>query len=96
MPHPRLYFGNQSGGGGGSGYSNVDYHTITAPEAAAKAFNLAALPANPALALVDLIDGPAQQIGVDYDITGVVFDWNGLGLDGVLITGDVVRVAYSV
>ena len=84
------------GGGGGGGYSNVDYHQITAPELAAKQFNLSGIPANPALALADVIGGGPQEYLVDYTIVGNVFSWNGLALDGVLIVGDRIRIAFSV
>lgn len=91
-----------NGGGGlanvdisGGGFSVVNYHTVTAPELAAKQFNLPSAPGTPALAMVDVIGGSSQQITVGYNIVGVVFSWNGLSLDGIIGVGDVIRTAYN-
>lgn len=80
----------------GAGYDTVIFHTLTAGEVAAKQLNLPSAPANPNLMLVDQVDGtPALRIGVDFSVAGTLVDWNGLGMDGVVAEGDVIRFAYG-
>jgi len=81
------------GGGGGSGIDTVEYHTVTAGELAAKQFNLLAAPTS--VDFSDMVGGGPLHEGVDYSLAGVVYDWNGLGLDGVIAEGDIVRIAYD-
>lgn len=89
-------------GTGGSGppfagtLDTVVYHTITAPELAAKQFNLAVAPATLAKVECDVHQGPpALVITVDFNIAGVVFSWGGLGLDGLVQVNTVIRLAYN-
>src|SRR5262245_51202487 len=89
-----------SGGGGGPPFpgtlDTVFYHTVSAPEAAAKQFNLPTVPPDTGKLVVDIHQGPpALLYNVDYTTIGLVFDWNGLGLDGLLAAGDTVRVIYN-
>lgn len=77
-----------------SGAENVEYHSISSGEASAKQFTLAATPLTGSKVLVDIIGGVSQQYSVDFTISGNVFNWSGLGLDGLLTTGDVVRLHY--
>lgn len=72
----------------------VEYHTISAPEAAAKQFTLSNTPTIANEALVDIISGCSQIFGVDFTISTNVFDWNGLALDGIIGAGDIVRLNY--
>jgi len=78
----------------GGGTEQIIYHTISGPEEAAKQFTLSVAPANALLTLVDIIGGVPQQYSVDFTITGTTFNWSGLGLDGQLLAGDVVRLKY--
>jgi len=75
-----------------AGTEALEYHLVTAGEEAAKQFTLSATPATAAKTLVDIIGGTSQQFGVDFTITGDVFDWSGFSLDGLLTDGDVVRL----
>jgi hypothetical protein len=77
-----------------SGVLYCEYHTITAGEETAKALTLPAAPAEPAKVLLDMIGGSAQIYSVDFIIAGTTLSWNGLGLDGVLLENDVVRIYY--
>jgi len=72
----------------------VEYHDITAPEALAKSFALSSTPFDPTKVVVDALGGGAQRYGVDYTVTGSTLSWTGLGLDGVLDTGDALRILY--
>lgn len=69
------------------------YHTITAPELAAKQFTLPL--AAFSFEIADIVDGPILQDTVSYQIIGNQFDWNGKTLDGVIQVGDVVRFVYA-
>lgn len=90
----------RTGGGGAgsvitvSGEWKVEYHTITALEFSAKQFTISETPFDNDQVLVDVVSGSTQQNAVDFDITGDVFDWNGLGLDGNINIGDIIRLAY--
>lgn len=81
-------------GGSGSLTEALEYHTVTAPEAAAKQFTLINTPSVAANVMCDIITGGPQAFSVDFTITTNVFDWNTLGLDGILDTGDIVRLHY--
>lgn len=79
---------------GASTTENVEYHTVTSGEATAKQFNLAATPITGNKTLVDITTGSTQNYGSDFTITANVFNWSGLGLDGLLAAGDIVRLHY--
>jgi len=85
-------------GGGGGSDSNGDFfpefRVITGGEATAKQLTLNNIPVNPTEVLVDVINGGPQERGVDFTITGNVFSWSGLALDGVLTSGDRIRLVY--
>lgn len=83
-----------TGGGGGSTDVAVEYHTLSAPEIAAKQFTLADTPETASEVLIDLIGGSSQIFAVDFTVSGSVVDWTGLALDGQVIAGDILRVVY--
>lgn len=76
------------------GTENLEYHTVTAGEETAKQFTLTNPPGDTTKVLVDIIGGTSQAFSIDFTISGSTFDWNGLGLDGILIENDVVRLKY--
>jgi hypothetical protein len=76
---------------GGSAVS-PEYHTVTALELAAKQFNLSSAPT---IQFADVCDGAPLQNAVDYSIAGAIFSWNGLGLDGIIAEGDVIRINHN-
>jgi len=43
---------------------------------------------------VNVVGGPPQTYGVDYDLDGNHLVWRGLGMDGEVAPGDVIRVIY--
>lgn len=86
----------QIGGGGGAGYNQVVYHTLTTLEIANKQLQLPSVPLSPALMLVDQANGtPSLLPGVDFTVAGDIVDWNGFGMDGVVAEGDIIRFAYT-
>jgi hypothetical protein len=78
----------------GSSGLNFEYHTVTAAEIASKSFLLLKDPAGSQVC-IDIIEGTSQQPNTDYLISGKQVSWDGLGLDGVLEEGDIVRCIYG-
>ena len=60
----------------------------------AKQLTLSVAPSSPSEVMVDMIGGGAQHFSVDFTMSGSVFDWSGLALDGILTAGDVIRFGY--
>lgn len=90
----------RTGGGGTSsvitvaGEWKVEYHTITLAELTAKQFTMTEAPTDASNTLVDILQGSSQQYSVDFNIAGDILNWNGLGMDGIVNVGDVIRLAY--
>lgn len=74
--------------------ASVEYRSITSGEDSAKQLTLGATPNDPSKVLVSVIGGISQIYSVDYTVSGNVLDWNGLGLDGILTTGDILLILY--
>ena len=77
-----------------AGTNNVIYHTVTAGEVTAKQFTLPSTPAEPAKVLADMVGGGLLYYSVDFTISGAIFDWNGLTLDGLISASDIIRIQY--
>jgi hypothetical protein len=73
----------------------TEYHVITSAEATAKKFLLQNSPYVQNSVVVDVIGGAGQDLGVDFEIVNDEFRWGGLGLDGILDVGDIVRLRYT-
>lgn len=71
----------------------VDYHTVTALELAAKEFTLPL--ASYGYFDADMVDGAILQESVDYAVILNKFNWNGLGLDGIIAAGDIIKFRYA-
>ncbi len=81
--------------GGGGSSDVVELRTITAPEAAAKQIVLAATPTTANYTRLSIAGAPDQFYGDDFVVTGNVLSWSGLGLDGILDTGDRLTIEYN-
>lgn len=77
-----------------TGTVNVEYRTLSAGESSAKQLTLLAAPNDALKVMVDLIGGGAQEYAIDFSVAGAILNWNGLGLDGIITTGDKLRVFY--
>lgn len=77
-----------------SGAWTVEYRTLTSGESSSESLVLGGTPASPSGTLLDIIGGGAQVYSVDYSVSGANLSWSGLGLSGVLTTGDVLRIVY--
>lgn len=76
------------------GIFKVEYRTISAGEATAKALSLAHSPVAVGEVMVDVIGGTAAFYSDDFIVSGSTLSWNGLGLDGLLAAGDKLRISY--
>lgn len=72
----------------------TEYRTLTLGEATAKSLSLAQSPSTSGQTILDLIGGGATFYGDDFTVSGSTLSWSGLGLDGLLSTGDKLRVQY--
>jgi len=73
----------------------VEYRTITSGEETAKSLTLAQTPFAPTEVALDVKGGVAQFYTDDFTVSGTTLSWLGLGLDGILVDGDKVRIMYS-
>lgn len=78
-----------------AGPVRVEYREITATEAANKALNLQATPANTQQVALDILEGVPQLIGLDFTVVGTTLDWSAGELSELLEAGDIVRILYS-
>lgn len=87
---------DEVGTSGGSGNPlEIEYRTITAPEDAAKQITLVAAPLNVTKVQMGVRGGGTQILGTDFTVSGSTLSWNGLGLDGILSTGDQITILYE-
>lgn len=77
-----------------SGTQIVEYHTLTAGDITAKEITIPSAPVDVTKVILDVISGSSQHYGVDFSVSGTTLTWNGLGLDGNIIAGDVLRYHY--
>lgn len=77
-----------------SGVLKTEYRTLTPAEITAKAITLLQTPASPGEVILDVKGGGAQFYNDDFVVSGSTLSWNGLGLDGLLVSGDKLRVVY--
>lgn len=78
-----------------SGVQQFIYYTFTALDITNKFITLPVAPAVPVKTFFDYIGGTTQVYGLDFVISGTLLDWNGLGLDGLAASGDIVRIVYQ-
>ena len=74
-------------------YPAPTYHTVTENEATNKAIPLDTSATIGSRVIVDILDGGgAQEYGVDFYIENDQIKWDEKALDGVLTTGDKLRI----
>lgn len=74
---------------------NVDKFTLNGTDISNKFVTLAETPAIAADTRVIVIGGVEQEYSVDFTVSGSTIDWDGLGLDGLLASGDKLVVVYN-
>jgi len=77
-----------------SGTQIVEYKTLDATDISNKLITIPTTPSDVSKVILDVIKGSSQQYGVDFNVSGTTLNWNGLGLDGELNIGDVLRYHY--
>lgn len=82
------------GTGGGGELQRVDEIMITSTNVTNKSVTLTATPVDSNEVQVDVIGGPPQDNGVDFSVSSNVLSRDGMGLDGDIDVGDVLRIAY--
>ena len=92
------------GGGGGGGIDiievhnrwRVEYASINATALINKYVLINAEPKTATKVKVEVITGPTCDYSVDFVVDPVLkqVQWNGLGLDGSLTSGDKLRITY--
>jgi hypothetical protein len=80
-------------GGGGSDNFSVEELDITSTHASNKEILLQNTPSSVNV-LLDIVGGPQQRYGVDYEIIGNKISWSGLYLENDIAPGDIIRIAY--
>lgn len=73
----------------------TEFRTITGGEETAKSLTLAHTPVTAGEVCLDIKGAPTQFYGDDYTVSGTTLSWSALGLDGVLVSGDKVRIVYA-
>lgn len=86
--------GGVAPGVGTNGSPKTEYRTLSAGEIAAKQLTLVQTPIVPSEILVDTASGTINVFSVDFTVSGNVVSWSGLGFDGLLSAGDVLRFHY--
>jgi hypothetical protein len=75
--------------------NEVEYVTLSGTDIANKYITLAHEPYSDSKTVLDVIGGPSQAYGTDFTVSGTIFSWAGLSLDGVLEAGDKLRITYA-
>ena len=77
-----------------TGTEFVEYPTLTPTNITDKKVVLSGTPAIAANTMLDIIGGGPQVYGFDFTVIGNELSWNGLALDGLLASGDQLRIHY--
>jgi hypothetical protein len=77
-----------------AGTNNVFYLSITPTNVTNKYVTLASTPLEPTKLLGDIVGGGTLEYGYDFNMVGQNFNWNGFALDGLISSGDLIRVQY--
>jgi hypothetical protein len=75
----------------------VEEFSLTSTDITNKKVTLTYIPIDGNYVTLDVIGGGPQDNGTDFSVNAALKEvgWSGLGLDGILEAGDVLRVTYS-
>lgn len=76
------------------GSANVENFTLNGTDISNGYVTLSSTPSDATKISFGVSTGPNQVYSVDYTLIGANIDWNGLGLDGVLSSGDTITIIY--
>lgn len=77
-----------------SGYQ-IESFTLNATDITNKYVTLASPPSPATSVAIYPVGGSIQFYGDDYTVSGSQVGWNGLGLDGLLASGDKLVITYK-
>lgn len=77
-----------------AGTNNVIYLVTNPTDITNKFKPLPSTPSEPTKILADIVGGTTLYYGEDFSIIGLNFNWSGLTLDGLISSGDIIRVQY--
>ncbi len=80
--------------GVGSAEGSFEYITLTQENIDSKSVQLSRAPISQNHIVIEVIGGITQLYGVDYTTNLDIMSWDGLGLDGYLIAGDIILVSF--
>jgi hypothetical protein len=73
----------------------VDQITLTAADISNKYVGVSGQPKDESSVALNVLGGGPQMYGTDYYVSDYFVHWSGLGLDGYLGEGDVLRIVYE-
>lgn len=73
----------------------VNVFTLTPTDISNGFVVLSQAPTTPSDTALTVIDGPMQEYGNDFTVSGSHLSWSGLFLDGVLVSGDELIVQFN-
>ena len=74
---------------------NVNKFTLTPTDITNGYVTLTSAPASLSGTILNVIGGPMQDYSADFTVAGNQLSWSGLGLDGVLVSGDKLVVQFD-
>lgn len=77
-----------------SGNYMVNVFTLTPTDITNGYVTLSQAPTAPTDTALTVIDGPMQDYGTDFTVSGSNLSWSGMFLDGVLVSGDQLIVQF--
>jgi hypothetical protein len=77
-----------------AGNREVEYITVNSSQITAKEIQLSNTPIVSNKVVLDIVGGTSQEYSVDFVVIGDKLNWSGYNLDGVIVSGDVLRVIY--
>jgi hypothetical protein len=73
----------------------VNKFTLTPTDISNKFITLTGTPTSLSDTILDIVGGITQDYSVDFVVTGNQLSWNGLGLDGILVSGDKLIIQFN-
>jgi hypothetical protein len=72
----------------------TEYVCISSSDIENKFFNLSFMIEDSSEVVINVIGGTSQELGTDFYVLNNMIKWDGMGLDGQVRAGDVLRVIY--